>query len=501
MNSFSGAKEPEPTFVAEETRKPLGRREVATGFAWNASMNVAVRVVLMAAQIVFYRLLGPGPIGIYSAMVPIYMICESLRDAGLALTYIADRDAHGSREGQYATLAMLNAIVFAAIIFFARGLVVRLFGHQEFDWGLQMVALAVLLTGFSTVPANKLQKKARFRDAGMIDLGSSVLSAGVAFVLVFQGFGYKALIWQFVLRSAFFTMGCWLVEPVKFAKIHASVVKAVGKHASHNLLNNFSFTFYTVADNLMVLKLFGPVALGNYNAAYTFGMKPVDFFGSPLAKTLLIAYSRKSHDLEALTNAFVRTICITLLAMAPVYALVGAFAKPLTVMLLSQRFQGAGALLAILVIYCGFRSVGLLCGNALVAMNKPVLNFYGWVCAYAVVASVLFFNRGHLALPLVVEALTAGAVTVYSVTSIAAFSILRPQGENARKLWRALGLSALSVAIACAATWLPFRGLVNCGLGAVLIGVVQLLGVGAVYAKSPRACFSKAGLKQISAAI
>ncbi len=498
---MSGPKEPEPTFIAEEIRKPLGRKEVAKGFAWITSMNVAAKFFFAVFQLFFYRLLGPGQMGVPAVLIPIYMICESLRDAGLALTYVADHKGGGEREGQYASLAMINAVFFAAIIFLVRGFLVTLFRAYELDWGLQMVALAILLTGFSTIPANKLQKNARFRDASLVDVGSTVLSLSGAIVLVSMGWGYKALVWQFVLKSVFFTLGCWLIEPVRFTWIRRDVVSAVWKHASHNLLNNISFTFYTVADNLLVTRLFGLIAVGNYNAAYTFGMKPVDFFSSPLAKTLLIAYTRKSHDLEALTTAFVRTIALSLLAMAPLYALIGAFAKTITVLLLSSKFHAAGPILAVLVPYCAFRSVGLLCGNVLVAMNRPVLNVYGWICAYVVVIGTLLLNRDHLSLNLVVEALTVGAMTVYTVTGIAAFSVLRPKGENALKLWRSLGLASASVMLACGATWLPFSDKVNLAIGSGTVGLLLAVGMGVIYAKSPGACFSKSGLKAVLQAV
>jgi O-antigen/teichoic acid export membrane protein len=501
MNSLPGAKEPLPTLIAEDGRKPLSRRDVANGFLWNQATSIAAKLLFPILQIFFYRRLGPEQIGIYAVLIPIYMICESLRDAGLALTYVADREEGEGREGQYATLAMINAVVFALLIFILRGSLVQLFHRAELNWGLEMVSLAVLLTGFSTIPANKLQKNARFRDASIVDFSSSLLSLICAFALVLLGFGYKALVWQFVMRSVFFTLGCWLIEPVRFTWIRRSVISQVWKHASHNLLNNVSFTVYTVADNLLVTKLFGMSAVGNYNAAYTFGMKPVDFFSSPLAKTLLIAYTRKSHDLEALTKAFVRTISLSVLTMVPLYALVGCFAKPLTVLLLSSKFQTAGPLLGILVLYCACRSVGLLCGNVLVALNKPVLNVYGWLCAYCVVIAILSFNRNHLTLTLVVEALTAGAVCVYSVAAFAAFSILKPRGENARKLWRAVLLAACSVGIACASTWLPFTGLGNFAVGSLAVLAFQLTGVAIASGNSPRTCFTRQGLRRLSAAI
>src|SRR5579862_9017467 len=127
MNSLSGGQEPAPIHSAEGARKPLGRREVAKGFLWNQATSIAAKLFFPILQIFFYRRLGPEQIGIYAVLIPIYMICESLRDAGLALTYVADREEGGGREGQYATLAMINAVLFSVLIFAGRGALVQLF--------------------------------------------------------------------------------------------------------------------------------------------------------------------------------------------------------------------------------------------------------------------------------------------------------------------------------------------------------------------------------------
>lgn len=502
MNSSLGNKDPQPAYLVEAVEpEALGRAEVAKGYAWNAIFSFAGKAVFPILQILFYRKLGPEQIGIYAVLIPIYMICESLRDAGLALTYVADRDADRHREGQYASLAILNALAFAAILVGCRHWIAKLLNLPQLDWGLQMVAAAIVLTGFSTIPANKLQKKARFRDAGLVDFFSTFASYVLAIALVFSGFGFKALIWQFIAKAFFFTLGCCLLEPVKPFWIRIDVLRAIWMRSTHNLLNNMLFTVYTVADNLMITRLFGPVAVGNYNAAYTFGMKPVDFFSSPLGKTLLIAYTRKNHDLKALANLFTRTIAVSVLLMLPLYVLIGLFARPMAVLLLSSKFALGGDLLAVLAIYCGCRSVGLLCGNVLVSMNRPVLNVYGWLLAYATVGVILYVNRSHLGLFTAVWALTAGAAVVYVWNAMSAFWILRPNAENRAKLWRAFGLAgAASVAILCAWT-LPFGVLTDLAIAALVVPLFYLAGVSALYGGTPVACLSKSGLKRVWAAI
>ena len=498
MNSSTGAKDPQPAYLAElPEQETLGRAEVAKGFAWNALF----KVVFLVLQVVFIRKLGPTQTGIYAVLIPIYMICESLRDAGLALTYVADHKAHGRREGEYASLAILNAAVFATALYAGRFKIAEFLHLPQLDWGLQMVAAAIVVTGFSTIPANKLQKKARFRDAGLVELVATVVSYVVATILVFTGFGFKALIWQFLVKAFVFTIGCWTLEPIRPFWVRMEIIREIGKRSGHNLINNLLFTVYTVADNLMVSRLFGLLAVGNYNTAYSFGMKPVDFFSSPLGRTLLIAYTRKSHDLKALANLFTRTIAVSVLLMVPLYVLFGLFAHPIALLVFSKKFDMAGDLLAILVFYCFCRSIGLLCGNVLVAMNRPVLNVYGWLLAYATVFSILLYNREHLTLTTTVWALTAGAAVVYLSNAVAAFSILQPNGENALKLWRSLGMAALaSVAIALASI-MPFSVYVDLALAALVVPLVYVVGISALYGGTPTALFSRSGLKKVWAAI
>jgi len=486
-------KEPEPTFVV-----PMGRKEVAAGYGWNALFTVIGKIILPPLlQIFFYRRLGPEEIGIYAVLIPIYMICETLRDAGLALTFVADRDADEKREGEYASLSILNSILFAGIVFALRDVLANTFQLPQLHWGLTMVSVAILLTGISTIPANKLQKKARFRDAGMVDLVSTLLSFAVAFILVIEGFGYKALIWQFIARSVFFTWGCIALEPVKLSWIHKDVLNAIGKRAGHNLVNNFLFTFYTVADNLLISKLFGRTAIGWYNAAYTFGTKPIDFYTVPLGRTLLIAYTRKSDDLKSLANIFSRTIAASILLMLPLYVLIGFFAKPLILFLLGEKFAGAAPILSLLAIYCGCRSVGSLCGNVLVAMNKAVYNVYGWLLAYATVFTLLYIKWPHLQLLDVVAALTAGAAVVYTVNAIAAFTILKPNKEDRAKLSKSIGLAAFSSGLIVLVSILPIESWMSLVLALVVVPLIHLSAISAVYGGNPFAWLKGSGRKTI----
>lgn len=481
----------------EPELEAMSRREVAVGYAWNLFFGMLTKLAFPILQLVFYRLLGPFQIGIYAVLIPIFQIAETMRDAGLAVTFIADREATGKREGGYASLAIISAAVFALFIFVARIPMAHYFNMPQLDWGLSMVALAVFLNGFCTVPVNKLQRKARFRDAGFADFAATLLSFVVATVLVLRGFGFVALVWQFFSKGIIYGAICWSLEPSKIEKPDPTVIREIWRHSHSNLLNNLLYTVYTVADTLMINKLFGVTAGGNYQAAYTYGSKPLEFFTFPLARTLLVAYSRKNHDHRALAGIFTRTISVSILAMLPVYVLVGVFAKPLVILLLSSKYIDAVPLLMLLAIYCGARSVGSLSGNVLVAMKKQIYNVAGWIAAYMTVGVVLWTTWAHRSTFTAVAALTAGTVVVYAVNLVSALLILKPNRESLDRLQKSLGLALLAAGAIFVVAYLPIKEWMSLTIAAAVLPPLYLLGIGMVLAGSPTACFSKRGIKRL----
>jgi len=474
---------------------PLSRKDVAVGYAWNMLFGFIGRAVFPILQVFFYRRLGPEQIGIYGLILPIFVIAETMRDAGLGVTYIADNRADTDREGGYNTFAILSALLFASIVFFSRDYMASAFHVPELRWGLTMVSIAMALNGFCTIPTNKLQKRARFRDAGLADFAATLLSFAVALVLVLQGFGYMALVWQLFLKSVIYLVVCYSMEPVPIRKTTLDMLRGIWKHSGSNLFNNLLYTIYTVADSLFVTKMFGVTANGNYNSAYTYGSKPLEFFTFPLSRTLLVAYSRKSEDIRGLAQIFTRTITASILAMFPLYVFIDVFAKPLVLILLTEKYKDAIPLLALLAIYCGCRSVGSLSGNVLVAMKKQIYNVYGWVGAYLTVGLILALQWSHLTLIDTVVGLAAGAVTVYAVNTAAAFYFLKPDTEEKSHLIKALILSAFTSVFIVLFANLPMADAPKLGLALLLLVPLHLCGIGMLFVGSSKACFSKSGLK------
>jgi O-antigen/teichoic acid export membrane protein len=478
----------------------LNRGDVARGFGWNIAFSFVNKAFFPLVGIVIARILGPEEMGIYVTILTILNVTEIFRDAGLGVTFIADRSAE-DHEGTYMTLSIAFGLAIGGLLFVFRGSLGELFGMPQLNWGLAMAALAVGMNGLATVPANKLQKLARFRDAGLADTAATLLSYGVALPLVFSGYGFVGLVWQLVSRTVLFlAFTCALARP-RPPVWNSGEGKRILRLSSAAMLNNLAYTVYTLGDKALIAKLFGKSAAGYYGVAYNVAVKPLDFITFPLGRTLLVAFSQASDDRARLAQVFCRSMAAVLLISVPIYGFFAVFSEAIIVGLYSERFAGAVTPFALLSGYLFCRSFGNLSGNAVFALGKPGLNVASWAPGYLVAAVGFLLMGASRSLDSAALWITLGAAAAYGANTAAAFWLLRPADRDLERIGTALLIGSASVLAMVVADQAPWSVWVRLPIGLAAGAATQLALIGKAYGTGWASAFSKAGLKSIWSAM
>lgn len=474
----------------------MNRQEVARGFAWNVLFGFVNKALFPLIGIVIARELGPDQLGIYVTIAAVLSVTEIFRDAGLGVTYIADKDAE-EQEGIFVSLALVFGLIMGAALFLARGWLESVFRMPGLAWGLAMASIAVAMNGLATIPANKLQKQARFREAGFADTSATLLSYGVALPLVFTGYGFVGLVWQ-LLSRAILSLGFHLyLARIKPPSWNAENGKRILRLSVAAMLNNLAYTVYTLCDTALIAYLFGKKGAGLYGVAYNVAVKPLDFITFPLGRTLLVAFSQSSEDRARLAHIFCRSMAAVLLVSVPLYGFFVIFAEPIIVGLYSDSYDGAVAPFAMLSAYLFCRSFGNLAGNAVFALGRPSFNVFSWIPGYLICGIGLWINRESLTLVSATAWISGGAIAVYLVNTSFAFGLLKPARKDYEKISRSAVTGLASLAFMACAWLLPIGLWWRFGLGLSIGTLCQLLMVGISYGGSWSACLSKGGLKRV----
>ena len=475
----------------------MNRSDVARGFAWNVLFTLINKVALPVIGILIARILGPEEFGIFSVLSAVIVVIGILRDAGLANTYITDQDKDPKREGTYVTVAFGMACVLALALYESKAWIAAIFGMPQLDWALGVAVWVLVLNGLMAIPTAKLQRQARFRDAGLADTASSAISYVAALIMVLQGWGFAALVYQLLIRYLIYAPTCWFLAPPILGRFRPEVIRSAWSRSVANLGNSMLASVYTLCDNLAIAFLFGHRAVGLYAVAFNVAMKPVEIIAWPLATTVFIAYSRMAQDLERLRGVYYRTVAATAMFTLPLYVFLGFFAYPLMIGLYSEKFLGAEKLLVPMAVYLGFRSVGTLSGTLHVAMGKPGFINYGFSTGLVLAGTGLWLTRGRIDLVQATWLIAAGAAIAYSIATIFAVRQLPPDAKDRMRIRRAGTLVLVTGSATAAVSCLPLNTYALLAVGLVVLPPFHLALVGISFAGSWKACLSPSGLKEV----
>ena len=286
----------------------MNRRAIVAGAGWSALFNAVNRALFPILGIVIARLLGAEAMGAFSVLAMSFAVADVLRDAGIGASYVADPRAE-ERERSYVALSVAVGGVLGLAVALTAPVLAGLFpSFPNLSVEFRVVGLALALNGLGTIPAAKLQRAARFKEVGRAELSANIASYTVAFVLIGMGWGFGALVAQMLVRVSWFAGQCLLLAPPTDRPQTGEPLAPLARQTLPVLGNNALYSVYTMADNLLIARWFGPTGAGWYSVAYNLAVKPLEFVSFPLGRTLYVAFCRTAGDHEALARRFTKAL-------------------------------------------------------------------------------------------------------------------------------------------------------------------------------------------------
>ncbi|MBX3118000.1 MAG: oligosaccharide flippase family protein [Fimbriimonadaceae bacterium] len=475
----------------------MNKSEFTTGFAWNFMFNAINRLAFPVIGILIARHLGPAEMGIFALYASIVTVIDVFRDAGLGSTLIADREHKlGSVASYFWTSISISAIL-ALVVFLLRDKAAVYFGSDSLRMTLIFGSIGLMIGGLTIIPNAILQQQARFRDAGFAELVASIIGYSVCIIMIFQGYGFEALLTQSIIRGALLLAFFWYLAKPKISGGKLQDSWSILAKSTHLLANNIQYTIYTTVDNTFIGKVFGEKALGLYGTMYNISTRPLELVSWPLSRTLFVAFTRTQDDKVRLASILCRSYRAVAFSMVPLYAFLAIYSKPFVISLYSTKFEDAVPILTMLAIYLGVRSFGTIGGTACVAIHRASLNTLCWFLPYVVAITGIWLTWSTRSLISATFWLTLGAVAGYGAQTIVSLFVFRPTAKALASVGSAIACSVGAVILSVPILWLNAPLPIKLVLGVAFVGIVQVILVGLQTKKNPWACFSLKGIKGV----
>ena len=319
---------------------------------------------------VLARLLCPEDFGTVAMIMVFVGLADVLVDGGLGNALIQSKEVSKSDIATvFSTNLIISLSLFTTFFLFAPS-IASYVEIENFDIYLRIESIMILVRAFYVVNFSLANRKLRFRTLAWIGLASNLTATVIAIILAFCGMG----IWSLILKNIIYDITSCLLY---FIQEKVPLLFYISKNSFKKL---FSFGIFVAASNMLEMlysnvlsfvigKRFSVKELGYYNQAYSLEQIPVYSMTSVLNQVMFPFMSRMQDEKETIKeNIKKSTMCISFF-MFPLMVFLICFAKPIIIVLYSEKWVPAVPYFQILCIIGFF--------NALYHLNRSVLKAIG----------------------------------------------------------------------------------------------------------------------------
>lgn len=328
------------------------------GMAWVAWWSGAIAVMRLGVLVLLTRLLAPADFGVVSAAMVFITFSLNFSQLGMgpALVQRPALEARHTSTAFFASAAL--GVLVAGVVWVAAPIIARFFHMDQLVPVVRALAFVFPIAGLSVAPESLLQREMRFRLLANRDVLAYGLGYGVVGVaLALLGYGVWALVvaqlTQAVLRTAILLHSG---PPILRARPTWQSFLELMDYGVGQSVGRLGVIVANQADNLVVGRWLGPVALGEYNRAFQLVSVPTTLLGDVFDRVLFPTMARVQDDPRRLGSAFLQGTAVLALLTLPAGVVIAVLAPELVAVAFGSRWAGLVPPFQVLALGATFRT-------------------------------------------------------------------------------------------------------------------------------------------------
>jgi O-antigen/teichoic acid export membrane protein len=319
------------------------------GVYWSSIERFSVQGIHFILSIIMARLLEPSDYGIIGMLAIFLAISQTFIDGGFSNALIRKQDR---TEIDFSTVFYFNigfGIFFYFILFFASPLIARFYKIPILSDITKILALNLLINSLSVVQRAKLTIAVDFKSQTKASVIAVIMSGFIGLVMVYTGFGVWALVFQSVFNTGLNMMFLWIFVRWKPLRVFSGQsFRELFSYGSKLLFANLLETAYKNINTIIIGKLFQATDLGFYTRAEHFAQFPSSNLTGIFQRVTFPILSSIQNNNEKLKIIYRKYLRMVAFIIFPLMCGLSALAKPLIVLVLTEKWLGVIPLLQLL---------------------------------------------------------------------------------------------------------------------------------------------------------
>ncbi|MDO6709193.1 oligosaccharide flippase family protein [Aliiglaciecola sp. 2_MG-2023] len=248
------------------------------------------------------RLLTPTELGIYSLAAGTIIIGQLLRDFGLSLYLIKEKDLNKEKIQGCFTISFLLCSVLACVYFFSAGALGSFFENQKVTDLVRILAINFLFLPFSTLMFSLFKRQLMFGKILVIDVVSCIVRVSTTVGFLLLDFGAEAIVIGAVAGTISNVVIAISYGEWKYYRINFTYVKEIGKFTSFVSSSNILGQLIVILPEMIIGKFLSTAKV----AFFSKGIATINIFNTLLlsivvavAQPFIARINNKDGDMSA----------------------------------------------------------------------------------------------------------------------------------------------------------------------------------------------------------
>ncbi len=351
-------------------QETIEKKQVVTSLGWKMLERFLTQGVGLVVQIILARILLPSDFGSMAIMVAIINYLSIFVQAGLYTTVVQRKNLDEKDISSLFSISLLLALILYIILFLLAPVIADIYEMESIIWPIRILSMNLFLTAINSIQTGILSRHMKFKVIFLRSIVSIIIAGCIAIYMAFKGYGVWALVAYSLINAAIAVIAMSFVPEVKIRLgIFWQKVKEMYSFSIKIIITNLICGGGDTIRTMVIGKKYTASQLAFYDKAYTYSNTATQIVTSSISGVLLPTFSRQQDDIERLREMVRRSMKLTAFITFPLLLGVLVVAKPLVLLLLTEKWAPC---IPFFMIFCILR----LCGP-ITTIDKQVFYSLG----------------------------------------------------------------------------------------------------------------------------
>lgn len=350
--------------MAEESIK----KKAFSGVIWNYANTFGLQLLQLIPAMVLARLLAPTEYGLVAVAAILTGFVQIFVNCGFSMALIQKKDATHIDFCSVFYFNIFSSSVIYLLLFIASPYVALFFNQPEVCAIMRVSSLSMVIGAIGAVHNTLFTKNLEYRKPTIRNLWVTAISAVVAIVLAYYGFGYWALIVQGVLSTTLMSIFNWTMSSWRpTLSFSFQSLKSLFGFGSKILGKSITDYGFGKLYDIVIGRFYTPADLSYFNRANTTQALFTDTFLMTMNSVAFASFSKMQDDFERMRTNVLRFFKIESMIISFVMLLVICLAEPIFHFMYSSKWDDVIPMFQIVCIWGLFRPISCVFANGLMA--------------------------------------------------------------------------------------------------------------------------------------